>query len=401
MHLSCCGINHHSSALTDRESLHIKRDDLAAAVIDFKRVSGTSEAAIVSTCNRIEFYRVDPDKPDARKDIRSFYSERGCPGADKLDNLLFVRQGSSAARHLFKVVAGLDSVLLGEYQVSGQVKDAYSAACSVSGPGRILHKLFHNAFHISKQVRTETELGKGAQGLGGAVVDILISLGNREFARCHAVVIGVNHTTEMLLLRLHREKCRITLVNRSLFKAEKLARSCGADACSLDSLQEILPSADLVFSATSADDYVVKREYFDLSAARKEVVFIDLAIPRDIDPDIANIPGFVLYDLDDMKRHLDQVQDERTADLPYALDLVEEQVSTFETWRKRLSNGTNSELRKILENDRSQIVQSFSDNFRQGDRKALEAFSRSLYRQFLRRVTSSPDSINKPSENTD
>jgi len=388
MYLSCNGINHHSSALSDRESFQIQKEELARSTADFKRISGSNEAAIVTTCNRIEFYCADSTKVDVRDGIRNFYIERGSGDIEKLDRLSFIRQGTSVARHLFKVAAGLDSALLGEYQILGQVKEAYSAACSVSGPGRFLHKLFHNAFQVSKRIRTETEIGKGAQGLAGATVDILQDALDLELNGLNATVIGVNKSTEMLLRRLHREKIHITLLNRTLYNAEKLARPYGAAALPLDELSNILLDTDLLFSAASAEKYIVEKKHFNDGLKKEQMIAVDLAIPRNIDPKLTDYPGVTVLDLDDIKHYLSNVNSARAIELPYALDLIEEQVAMYEQWRRNAASNGNGAIRKLLEEDRHTILNRFQDNFNQGELKALDAFSRSLYRQFLRRVAS-------------
>ncbi len=388
MHLSCCGINHHTSTLCDRESFHITREEIGRAVEQYRKITNASEAVIIATCNRIEFYRIDIEKVSDLDHLDTFYRNRGVQKLDRLKSITFARQGTSAARHLFKVAAGLDSVLLGEYQVLSQVKSSYSTACVVNGPGKYLHKLFHFAFQIAKRIRSETEISEGVQSLAGAAVEILREKCGIELTNRNILLIGVNRSTEMLLSRLVNANHKITILNRTLYNAEKIAKSFGVDAAPLDVLSDYLPKADLLFSATSSRDYVVQRQHFDGKDENHRLYAVDLAIPRDIDPSIATLPGVTLFDLDDLKRLLDNVQTERMIDLPYALDLIEEQVSAYKSWRG-FSNGDHSaDIRKLIDEDRRQIMERFRDNFRQGEVKALEAFSHSLCRAFLRRITS-------------
>ena len=394
MFLSCCGINHNTCTLSEREPFQLQKDELAKATSDFKEITGAPEAVVLATCNRIEFYRIDREKVDAKEGVTSFYESRGITGNKKnLDKLLFVRQGTSAARHQFKVAPGHDSVLLGEYQILGQVKSSYSEACSVDGPGKGLHKLFHNAFQISKRIRSETEIGIGAQGLAGAAVDILKDLLGIKISGLSAAVIGVNRSTDMLVRRLNRESVNITILNRTVHKAEKLARTVGALTDSIENISEVIANSDLLFSATSANDFVVLKDNLTIPRDNRQLVAVDLAVPRDIEPQVAEASGVTVLDLDDLKRYLDDVQQDRAVEMPYALDLIEEQVDVFEQWRRKSSDFGASELRKRLDDDRIEVLGQFRNSFRQGDSKALEALSRSLYRQFLRRV----NSMNTPS----
>ncbi len=385
MPIICCGINHRTGSLVEREPFQLQRADLAQATADFKRISGLSEVVILATCNRVEFYCRDAVKSDPKESVIRFYRERGVNDADSMDGIYFIRQGTSASRHLFKVVSGLDSPLLGEYQILGQVKDAYSAACSVSGPGRFLHKLFHHAFQIAKLVRSETDIGTGVQGLAGASLELIAKHFDGNLAGKRVLIVGVNSSTEMLLSRLSKEKLDITVANRTLYSAEKIVRPYNARAISLNDLSTSLKSTDMVFSVTSAPDYLVQPEHFNAEWSGS-LIAVDLAVPRNIDPQVGDLPGVILLDLDDLKAYLDSVQQERAVDLPYALDLIEEQVRVYELWRKSAVGDSGAALRHLLEIDRKEILRRFRDSFRQGDQKALDAFAKSLYKQFLRRV---------------
>ncbi|MDP8238845.1 MAG: glutamyl-tRNA reductase [Candidatus Hatepunaea meridiana] len=385
MPLICCGINHQTGSLTDREPFQLQRSELAQATTDFKRISGLEEVVIIATCNRVEFYCRDSVKTDPRQAVISLYKERGVQDPEQLDEHWFFRQGTSVARHLFKVAAGLDSPLLGEDQVFNQVKDAYSVGCSISGPGRFLHKLFHHAFQIAKQIRTETEIGSGVQGLAGASVEIVRKQFDGKLVGRNVLIVGVNSSTEMLLSRLSRENVNTTVANRTLYTAEKIVRSYNAVAVSLVDFLPTLKTADIIFSVTSTPGFLILPEYFNNNDKAKSIIAVDLAVPRDIDPHVGDIDGITLLDLDDIKGYLDLVQQERSGDIPYALELIEEQVQAYEFWRRNTVSGGNAAMRQILDQDRKDIITRFKDGFRQSDQKALEALSKSLYRQFLRR----------------
>jgi glutamyl-tRNA reductase len=385
MPIICCGINHRTSSLTERELFQLQRSELAQATTDFKRISGIEEIVILATCNRIEFYCRNSIKIDPKEAVISFYRERGIDETKKLDDIYFVRHGTSASRHLFKVASGLDSPLLGEYQVLGQTKEAYSIACSVNGPRKFLHKLFHNAFHISKLVRTETDIGSGIQSLASASIEMVLDHFNRNLNGKKALIIGVNNSTEMLLSRLSQEGVRITVTNRTYNTAVKIARSYNASAIPFDEMPSVLQKTDILFSVTSSPDYLVNPDKFSDEFV-KSFIAVDLAVPRDINPLVGEIDGVTLLDLDDLKVYLDKIQTSRAVDLPYALDLIEEQVRVYELWNKSTEGDSSSALRELLEIDRREILKNFKDSFRQGDQKALDAMSKNLYRQFLRRI---------------
>ncbi len=391
MHLVCGGINHNTSTLEQREKFQLTRSELPQAVNDYRDIEGVREIVIVPTCNRIEYYQITDKKKDIRRLLFEFYKSRGAINEFKdLNDFLFVRQETSAARHLFKVASGLDSMLFGEYQILSQVKDAYSAACSIDGAGKILHKLFHQAFNISKRIRTETEIGKGTQGLGGAALDIIKDIYDIDVKETCIGIIGVNGTTEILLRKLSGENPKTYLFNRTYSKAEKLARFYNnVTPKTLDELRNLMSEIDILITFTASDGFIVDKNIFS-EFDQKQRIIIDLAVPRDVDPDITHLTNNVLLDLDDIKQYLEKQAFEKSIEMPYALDLVEEQVRKFEQWRKTIQSNNHAELRAILDEDRSEVLNRFRNNFKQGDQKALEAFSKSLYKQFVRRITTKP-----------
>jgi len=389
MPLTCCGITHRTGSLNDREPFQLQRADLADATVAFKRISGIEELVILATCNRVEYYCRGPIKPDPHEAVIEFFRSRGVEHPESIKDHWFFRQGTSVARHLFKVASGLDSPLLGEYQILGQVKEAYSAACSVSGPGKFLHKLFHQAFQISKRVRSETDISGGVQGLAGASLELVRKNLGSDLTGRKALIIGVNSSTEMLLKSLTRQNVYVTVANRTLYSAEKIVKPYNATAISLDEMPLALKRADILFSVTSTPGFIVIPSHFTERDKAKPIMAVDLAVPRDIDPRIGEMEGIVLLDLDDLKYHLDAVQEEREADVHIALEIIEEQVRNYEYWRRAIIAGGNAALRQILEHDRQEIIKRFRDGFRESDQKALEALSKNLFRQFLRRIDNS------------
>ena len=389
MRLITCGISHRTGSVAEREPYQISRDRMPEAVQSFKRLSGMYEVALLCTCNRMEFYVSSDQKLDLRDWVRAFFVSQGVDPAIFDASHWFSRQGSSVARHLFKVASGLDSPLLGETQVLGQVKEAYSSACSAGGPGPLLHKLFHNAFQVAKRIHRETDLGAGVTGMAGAAVDLALQRHNGSFEGVQVLIIGVNQSTEILLNRLTRLGARMSLFNRTLFKAEKIAAAYGAKALQLADLPFALREAALVFSATSAPSQMITLEMMESVDRRGELTVVDLALPRDVDPAVRSLSWVSLFDLDDIREHLNALPQTTDADLSYALSLVEEQVMAFEAWRRGLKAMDDAQLRSVLDQDRLEMVKKFGSHFRQGDLKALDAFSRNLYRQFLRRINRS------------
>ena len=384
-HLSLCGFNHKTATIARREPFQLGRSDLMDATRAYLDQFGGAEAAVVATCNRVEFYRVTAEKSDPLGEVIAFYRHRRVADSEELRDLCYSRQGTSAARHLFRVAAGLDSMVLGEDQVLHQLKDAYSAACFAGGPGKILHKLFHLAFAVGKRVRSETEVGSGPRSVAGAALELVKERLNGR-PPSGALVCGVNEMTEILLEGLVRWGVPVTLANRSVQKAERLAAAYRAKSWPIEDVGSVIAHMDAVFSATAAPSFVITEERVgELDRRRKPLYLIDLAIPRDIEPRIGERPGVILFDQEDIKRYLEHCDDARRKGIPAAEAMVEEQVKVYSAWlAKEKQQAKLLDMHRDLNRLRRAQLEKFKDGFRPGEYRALEAFSQALVRDFMR-----------------
>ncbi len=399
MYLSVCGFNHKSANLQDREPYQIPRGELAEAVSSYKELSGAEEAVIVSTCNRVEFYRVLGRKSNQYEELIRFYQSRGLEDASILRDICYSRQGTTAARHLFRVVSGLDSLVLGEDQVIHQVKEAYSAACAAGGPGRVLHKLFHLAFGVSKRVRSETRISSGPRNIPCVALELLEKkMGEAQIRR--AMVVGVNNLAEILLERFRRRKIPTILANRTFYHAEKMAGGYGAEPASLERLTELLPTVDAVLTVAAAEEFIITLEHLNGIDAREGTLFImDLAIPRNVDPAVSEHSAVKLLDLQDLKRHLDVTASRRKRDIPKAEEIIEEQVNAYSLWKTKTLRADRLLLfREAMNRARLAEMDKFKEGFRKGDLKALDAFSVALMREYMRFATYLIDEDDIPME---
>ncbi|MFH1863192.1 MAG: glutamyl-tRNA reductase [bacterium] len=385
MGLSLCGFNHKSAKLEERELFQLSRTELSEATRLYKEFSGCAEAVVVATCNRVEFYQFTPDKMNHLQAVIEFYKRRGILQYEKLQEICYVRQKTTVARHLFRVAAGLDSMVLGEDQVFHQLKEAYSAACAVGGPGKYLHKVFHLAFQAGKKVRAETRLGSGPRSIPGAALEML-RMQLPESPPRAALVCGVNEITEILLDGLKRWGTPIYLANRSLDKGEKLAAAFGGKAIPLDGIPEIIPRVDVICSASAAPELLItKRHLRDLSGLASPLYLLDLAIPRDIEPSLGDVPGIHLYDLDDVQRYLEHAEHQRALDVPRAEAIIEAQVSDYSIWRtKERRQEKLLRMHHELNRMRREELERYKEGFHLSEYRALEAFSQALVRNFMR-----------------
>lgn len=385
MYLSVCGFNHKTASVEAREPFQLSRTELMEICQQFRRQSGFDEVVVVATCNRVEFYRVGREKTGLLQQVINFYQAKGVKGEGKLREICYRHQETSAARHLFRVAAGLDSMVLGEDQVFHQVKEAYSAACAAGTPGKIIHKLFHMAFQVGKKVRSETDVGSGPRSIPGAALELLKNRLNGRLPSV-ALVCGVNEMTEIILNGLVRWGVPAVLANRTVEKAEKLAAVYQAKSLPLDKVREVLGEVEAVFSATSAPGYIITRQHFrSLGKRTNPLYLIDLAVPRDIEPELGRKKGLVLFDQEDLKRYLEHSEDLRSRDVPAAEALIEEQVHEYSTWRKKeRQQDSILKMHRELNRLRKVELERFKEGFHLSEYRALDAFSQALVRNFMK-----------------
>lgn len=401
MGLSVCGSNHKTASIEDREPFQLTRAELPEAVLTYKELSDCEEAVIVATCNRMEFYQFTPDKCDQLPQVIKFYAEYGVPNAEKLRQICYCRQKTTVARHLFGVASGLDSMVLGEDQVFHQLKEAYSAACSVGGPGTILHKIFHLAFQVGKRVRNVTSIGSGPRSVPGAALEMLKGRMNGRAPKS-VLVCGVNEMTEIILDGLTRWGVSVYLANRTVEKAEKLAAAFKAKVLSLGQIGEVIPRVEAVFSATAAQQPIIHGGHFkDFVEQQNPLFLIDLALPRDISPELRELLGVILLDLEDVRKYLDHSESIRAGEIPQAKAIIEEQVSAYSIWRAKERQRTKVlKMHRKLNQLRKEELERFREGFHLSEYRALDAFSQSLVRDFMRllpEVLDSEETIGKKS----
>jgi glutamyl-tRNA reductase len=382
--LSVFGFNFRTASLVDREPFQLQRRDLSDAVLSYKRINNVDEVLILATCNRVEFYRVNASKDDHGQEVIEFYRKRGLEDPTRISEISYKHVGAGAVRHLFRVISGMDSLIIGEEQIRGQVKDAYSAACSVGGPGKYLHKLMHYAFRVSKKTRNESDISNGIRSIPGAAVSTIVP---EENSGLEAVVIGANETSEVVLSHLVRKNVKTTLVNRTFYTAEKMAKAYNVSVAKIEDLSEVISRSDLIFSATGSPEFVVTPELIKDRSSR-ELTIADLAVPRDIDPEIAKKGNVILKDLEDLKYDLEKIMSKRSDSLPKAQGIIEEQVDFFLKWMhsQEFAGGVET-LKSELHDIADKEIERYRGSFRKSDGKALDALAHGIIKRFLKVAT--------------
>jgi len=345
------GLNHRTAPVEVRESLAFARARLPEALSLACRESDIEEAVILSTCNRVEVYlcsRGVEDEDYIKHFLASFHGLK----AESFEDHLYKSEHQEAVSHLFRVASGLDSMVLGETQVTAQVKEAYRIACQEHTAGRMLHRLFQQSLAVAKKVRTSTEIGSGRASVGSVAVQLAQSIFETLDNRT-VLLVGAGKMGEIVLRSLRAAGAKTTFVaNRTFAHAETLAREYGGSAVHFDKLAENMARADIVISSTDAPHYVVR--YEDVKKALRarsgrSIFLIDIAVPRDIDPAITEIEGIYLYNMDDLQSVVDETTARRRQELNRCLTIVGEEASKFMHWAYRLQVGpTVAELRDNL-----------------------------------------------------
>lgn len=299
------------------------------------RLPAVRESAVVSTCNRVEFYLVVDDAADPSGLVGALYDKMGRRDCRPHLHLFESRYGRAVAHHLFRVAAGVESAVVGESEVLGQVKDAYSAACAAGSAGKLIHRLFHQAFRVGKRVRTDTSIGRGACSVGSAAVEMLGEW-MADRSDTNVLIVGVNRMTRIAATRLATYyACRLTFANRTASKAAALASTLGAEGYGLDALPELMSRADAAILCTSSPDPIVTREMLTGVLSRrgaKSMVLVDLAVPRDVDVPHSWSPLVEVIDLDDIGRFVAGRQREREREVPHAEAIIRSVLDEFQLW---------------------------------------------------------------------
>jgi glutamyl-tRNA reductase len=356
VHLLLVGASHRTAPVELRERLDFSSRGLDAAVETLARRGSTEEAAIVSTCNRAELYIACQDPAAARADLQAFFGEFHQLDLDKVRPHLYAHVDQEVARHLFRVASGLDSLVVGEPQILGQVKDAYNVATTAGTTGALLNKLFHWAFAVGKRVRSETALAEGAVSVSYATVNLARKIFGNLRGR-HVLVVGTGEMGKLTATHLKAQGIgALVITSRTLANAQLLADEVGGTAASWDSLSHSLRESDIVITATGAPAPILSKAQIAaaMPASRTRPLFlIDIAVPRDVEPNAAEIEQVFLYNIDDLQAIVRENLEKRGGEVGRAELIVDDEVQKFSTWqRSRQAIPTLIALRQRFESIR-------------------------------------------------
>ncbi len=303
MKVFVAGISYKTAPVELREKLAAHPAHLRCHGCRLKQVGGLEEVVLLSTCNRVEVYGV---AAKVNGNVHRLFQQLSASDVD-FGPHLYVKEGEEAVQHLFSVVSGLDSMVIGETEITGQVKQAYLAAQEAKLTGRITNRLFQTALQTAKEIRTQTGIGRGATSVGSVAVELAERIFDRDLSQKTVMIIGAGKMGEACVRHLAKKGARSVLVsNRSYDRALNLANEFGGKAVRFDGCMEALAEADIVVSSTGAPQTVLHKDQVAVAMARRRnrpLFLIDIAVPRDIDADVEELENVYLYNVD----HLEQL----------------------------------------------------------------------------------------------
>lgn len=395
MNIVIVGLNHDTASIDVREKIAFDGEKLEKAVDQLKMIPEIKENIILSTCNRVEIYANATDPEEGPRKIKDFISNFHSVPRESLEQSLYVYSGRKALAHLFRVASSLDSMVVGEPQILGQLKDAFDFSLKKKTTSILLNKFLKKSISVAKRVRTETRIGESAVSISFAAVELAKKI-FEDLSTQSFILIGAGEMAELAARHLIENRVREVLVtNRTFERAEELAREFQGRAVEFETLLESLVHTDIVICSTGAPKYILnKNDMQRIMKQRKNrpVFIIDISVPRNIDPEINDIDNIYLYDIDDLQGVVTTNIQERGKEAEKAQRIVDEEVNSFLKWQASLSaTPTIIALRNKAEEIKNEELQKALKKFeRLGEKEArsIEALTSSIVNKLMHFPTS-------------
>jgi glutamyl-tRNA reductase len=362
------GINHKTAPVELRECIAFSGEESIAALQTLHRQPNINEVLLISTCNRVELLFVTEDKTRTITAAKDFIAEHNQIPLEQFDDALYIHEGNEAVRHVFRVASSLDSMIVGEPQILGQIKDAYRMSTDVKSSGVILNRLLHRTFFVAKRIRTETGIGDHAVSISYAAVE----LGRKIFGNLagkSVLLVGAGEMAELAVEHLIRNKASdIYVANRTFENGVELAKKFNGKPIRFEEITNFLVTADIVISSTGSSEYVITGDQVKKIIRKRRnrpIFFIDIAVPRDIDPRVNRLTNSYVYDIDDLQGVVDDNIEDRQHEAIKGERIIDEAVISFRQWydslevvptiialRKKLESIADAEIKKTLNSNK-------------------------------------------------
>ena len=394
VNLILVGVNHKTTPVEIREKLAFTKGKIEESVNHLFNFPDIIEHTILSTCNRVEIYARANCQDSAIKSIKQFICDFHELSLVELEDHFYSYRNKEAVEHLFRVSSSLDSMILGEAQILGQVKEAYSLARDLRSTGLVLNQLFEKAFSIAKKVREETGIAERSVSISSAAVElaqkIFDDLDNRT-----VMLVGTGEMAELAAKHLISYGVKtIYVTSRTYERAANLARALNGSALDFEAFKNELHRADIVITSTSAPNFIIKKEIVEKAIherKNKPIFFIDIAVPRDIEPDVNDLENVYLYDIDDLHVVVSANIKEREKEVENAMNFISQEVTKFNNWVGALDAvPTIVEIRKKAENIRKQEIEKTLkkiSHLSEDEKQLLRQMSSSMINKILHKPT--------------
>ena len=387
--IACLGVNHQTAPVEIREKLAFSGDCLNP-LVQIKDIPGCDECCFLSTCNRVEIMLVADPGAETLTAVRDFlFSGSGLSG-EEAAKYSYLFTGSAAINHVFRVASSLDSMVVGEPQILGQLKDAYRLAMEHKSTGAVLHRLLSKSFSVAKRIRTETNIGSSAVSISYAAVQLARKIFG-DLSGKTVLLAGAGEMAELAAEHLLAQGVgKVVVANRTLERAVSLARRFNGEAASLGELVSRLAEADILISSTGAPDLILRKEEMaPLMRQRynRPIFLIDIAVPRDLDPGLNDLDNVYLYDIDDLQQVVETNKGERRKEADRAERIVDEETIKFLQWLENMELApTITELRRraeaLRETELSRTLAALPE-LRPEERRAIEMMGSALVNKLL------------------
>lgn len=391
MHTLVVGLNYKTAPVEIREKLSFIETELPNAMKALQQQKSILENVIISTCNRTEIYAVVDQLHTGRYYIKQFLANWFNIPMEQFEDHLFIQEEDDSLNHLFRVTAGIDSMVLGETQILGQVRKSFLQGQEIGTTGTVYNQLFKQAVTFAKRAHSETAIGENAVSVSYAAVElskkIFGSLKNK-----HVAILGAGKMGELAIQNLHGNGVgKVTVINRTFEKAQSLASKFDGDAKAMNELQCTLLEADILISSTGATDYVIDYDLMkDVAKFRKgdPLFMVDIAVPRDLDPKIGDVPNVFLYDIDDLQGIVQANLAERERAANEIMTMIKDEIIQFKDWFKTLGVvPVISALRKKAASIQEETMMSIENkmpDLTERERKILNKHTKSIINQLLK-----------------
>jgi len=391
MYVMVVGLNYRTAPVEIREQFSFSDESLGLALRNLKNTKSVLEAVIVTTCNRTEIYAVIDQLHTGEYFIKKFLSEWFSIPKEQFSPFLYVKEDIDATEHLFRVITGLDSMILGETQILGQIRQAFFSAQKYGATGTIFNTLFRQAITFAKKVHSQTGIAENAVSVSYAAIELTKKIFDR-LENKKVLLIGAGETSELTALHLHSQGVKqIMVVNRTFEKAKNLADNFNGQAYPMDKLAEALFEADIVISSTSAENAIINKPLaVDIMEKRnhKPLFLIDIAVPRDIDSSVNELDNIYLYDIDDLKNIVDANIKEREKISLQVNRWIDEEVYLFYQWVNQLGVipliTAIREKSFAIQEDTMRSIENKLPHLSEKDMKILNKHTKSIVNQMLK-----------------